>query len=247
MTTVRFRLSPFHLMFRFFQSYPEWSELDQNLEQMITLAAKSLSQYDIAHDKNLADFISRQPEEVKKVLNDISDKSKVERDALESSNAALTKARTELQKLKPYHDKYQEEVKNANAIYAQATKSDNNHKALSEKLNQVRAKSGEDSPEYAAAQEKVYQALKQKEADALSKQQKEEAMVSITQNYKEQYFNCVLTAIQIIAEAREESYKKRMAVGEQIFMLASDFVEPDDPSIAILEEELHRLENLAIE
>lgn len=214
---------------------------------MMTLNAKALAQYDIAHGQNMSNFINRQPEEVKNILNQIFETSKDERCLIESGHIAVSKARAELQKLKPYHDKYAEEVKNANAIYNQAAKSEANHKYQEERLEQIRAKSGETSMEYQTQQDKVNQALKQKDADALSKAQKEEAMKSITQNYKEQYFNCILGALQIIAEAREQAYHGRIGIGEKISNLANELVQPDDPSIATLEEELSRLENITIE
>ena len=233
-------------MFRILQSFPAWSDVDNNLSYAIANAAKALNQYDISHGQKYSDFISRQPDSVKTVLERITQESGNERKFIEEHDSILVKVREEFAKLKPLNDKIKQDRKAAEAVYAQAKKSENYYNEQFAKLEQIKLKSGENSADYQKQQERVKIAETQKDKDSQLMNQKKEEMAPIDYEYKKQFIECILNALLTLSDSRSESSGERSKIGDVVETIAEEIEQPEDTSLQKLETELAQLDQMTL-
>ena len=243
---IRVVLELVSIMFRILQSFPAWSDVDSNLDYAISTAAKALSQYDISHGEKYKEFISRQPETVKEVLERITQEIGKEREFIESHDAVIAKVREELTKLKPMNEKIKQDRKAAESVYAQAKKSENYYNEQFAKLEQIKLKSGENSADYKKQQDRVKAAETQKDKDELLMNQKKVEMRPIDYEYKKQFIECILNALLMFSESRSESSGQRSLIGAQVETLSEEIAQPEDTSLEKLESELAQLDQMTL-
>ena len=219
--------------------------MDETMENIIEIASKAMVEYDVAHGKKYNDFINRQPDIVKDVLQKINEQTMKERELVDSHDAIMIKVRAELAKLKPFNEKVKAERKVANSIYEKANKSAQNLNEQTAKLEQIRLKSGETSPDFQKQQGKVAVAQKVKDNDELAKIKKAEEMENVDRAYKKAFIESILLALSMLAETRVDECGQRSQIGDEIEKLSDDIVQPTDTSIETLEKELQELDNLS--
>ena len=234
-------------MFRLLQSFPEWSELDSNLESATSIATKAIVEYDIQHGQKYSDFISRQPDSVKVTLQQIAECTKPERSFIDSHSSVLVKVRQELSKLKSFNERIKQDRKLAQAIYAQAEKSENYYCEQLAKLEQIRLKYGENSGEFQKQQDRVSSAESQKNRDAQLMQNKKQEMQPIEIEYKQKFIRCILDSLEMLSGARVETCQERSRIGANVEGLSDEISQPDDISLEKLNAELVQLDQMTVE
>ena len=183
---------------------------------------------------------------MKEVLQKITEETQKERDLIESGNSSLVKSREEFSKLKPLNEKFKQDKKVAQNIYSQAQKSENYYSEQLAKLNQIKLKSAENSPDFQKQEEKVRLAEIQKNQDVEAKLKTEEEMKPTEIEYKKEFIQTVLRTLEIISETRANSCAERSKIGSIVEQISNDFVQPEDTSLQQLEDELNHLEQLTV-
>ena len=226
-----------------FRSFPEWSQLDNALDDAFKCGQKAMKSYDIFCGPKFQEFARSNPESAASILARISEDLNQCKQFLRPSLDNINAARKELAKLKTLNDGIREKRKETDKAGERAQKSERELQACEKRLQAERARgTGPENPAYLKAEERYRAALKQRDADVETRDRLAGQIHGDTVAYKHGVCQAIVSAIKALVPVGMQNSASLVSIGDKIAQSAAEIPSCDDNSIEALRAEQQSLD-----
>lgn len=219
---------------------PIWHEMDQALEAALKATAKKHKAFVSAQGNCYSEFTRKHQENVQEVLLRVSEAVKKVDEIIKQGDDVLPKVRSDLVQLKPLNDDIKAKRKAAKTLKEKADKSAAKVASCQKKLETLRMKNPS-SPDCNRAENEYDLAVRTKESDEATSEQRQEQLLGEEKEYKKQFFLCILSALEEYAQARQSACNEVIASAKEVAQIGESIPFYDDPQIEGLQSQLQAL------
>lgn len=219
---------------------PLWHDMDQALENALKASAKKHKAFVAAQGNCFSEFTRKHQENVQEVLLRASEGVKKVDETIKQGDDVLPKVRSDFVQLKPLNDDIKAKRKAAKSMKEKAEKSAQKVASCQKKLDTLRMKNPS-SPECNRAENEYDLAVRQKENDESTSEQRQEQLLGEEREYKKQFLLCVLSVLEEYATARQSACNEVVSPAKEVAEIGESIPSYDDPQIEGLQSQLQSL------
>lgn len=198
------------------RSFPEWHNMDDNLENYMHHSQKRFASFESAHNNPFNEFARKQPDqEIQEPLFRGNDKMKEVEEKMKATRDVVPRMRSDLIALKPLHEDIKNKRKNYQQVKAKAEKADKAAAKAEAKLEQLR-KTKPGSPEEQKAQTEYDQCVQNRNTCNEKLAEREVQLEAEEKEYKKQLIVTIMNAMCLYSASKAETCAEIAGISDDI-------------------------------